>query len=141
MISALLDSSYLKALINAKDNHHKTASDISEKIRACDQLYVPYPVFIDVMNHFDFADNNTQEMIAFIIHDTTVVFNVDKTTYVNALKNYCKSDYDLNFTDYICIEYMKKKKIHNILSFKEEFDKIEEVQRLEKSDFSYQNTY
>ena len=52
-----------------------------------------------------------------------------KQLYVMALNIYASSNID--FEDAICVAYMQKYKIKEILSYDSDFDKVEEIKRLE----------
>jgi len=52
-----------------------------------------------------------------------------KQLYIIALNIYASNNMD--FEDAICVAYMQKYKIKEILSYDSDFDKIEEIERLE----------
>ena len=52
-----------------------------------------------------------------------------KQLYIIALNIYASNNID--FEDAVCVAYMQKYKIKEILSYDSDFDKIEEIKRLE----------
>ncbi|MBZ9570632.1 PIN domain-containing protein [Methanobrevibacter sp. TMH8] len=64
------------------------------------------------------------------IHDNYTVFTENKELYDRSMRTFLKYDATLSLTDSTNVEIMKELKIHEIVSFDSDFDKVNGIMRL-----------
>jgi hypothetical protein len=102
-----LDTAYVQALVNARDQHHSVARGLLERLRAASEVWVTEAVLTEVGNVL--AWSHRAEAAAFIERCYTTanirVVSVDTTLFHRALDLYKhRADKDWGLTD--CLSFV-----------------------------------
>ena len=123
-----LDSSFLIALTNSKDQWHSKALKLKELLS--DNLIITDIVLSETITVVGALGGGkaAKEVFEFILDNCHIEF-LDKKIIKEVFEIYLKYDGTLSFSDAFSVFTMKKKNINEILSFDKDFDKIEGIVR------------
>jgi len=123
-----VDSSFLIALTNSKDQWHTRALELKEHLSN-------KPVITDLVLSETITvvgslggGKAAREVFEFVLDNCSVEF-LDKKSIKEVFKIYLKYDGKLSFADAFSVFTMKKKKINEILSFDRDFDRVDGIIR------------
>lgn len=124
-----VDASYLIALIVEKDQWHSDAVRLLEKLKSEDKI-ITEPMIIESLNLIGSCHGGKVGMMTFkYIKDNFTIFKSD-TLLDESLRYYLKFDGTLSLADCTAIHTMKENNIQEILSFDDDFDKVEGILRI-----------
>ena len=124
-----IDSSYLIALIVEKDQWHDDAIKLLEKIKSEDKI-ITEAMIIESLNLIGSCHGGKVGYLTFkYIKDNFTIFK-SETLLEESLRYYLKFDGTLSLADCTAIHTMKENKIYEILSFDDDFDKVEGIVRV-----------
>ena len=119
-----LDTAYIQALLNARDDYHKQAAALFPRVRSAREVWVTEAVLIEVGNAF--ARSLREEAAGFIGRCYTTanvrVVSVDTTLFTRALELYGqRADKAWSLTDCISFIVMQDQQITDVLTMDEHF--------------------
>lgn len=124
-----IDSSYLIALIVEKDQWHDDAIKLLEKIKSEDKI-ITEAMIIESLNLIGSCHGGKVGYLTFkYIKDNFTIFK-SETLLEESLRYYLKFDGTLSLADCTAIHTMKENNIYEILSFDDDFDKVEGIVRV-----------
>lgn len=124
-----VDSSYLIALIVEKDQWHNDAIKLLEKLKSEDKI-ITEAMIIESLNLIGSCHGGKVGYLAFkYIKDNFTIFKSD-TLIEESLRYYLQFDGTLSLADCTAIHTMKENDIHEILSFDDDFDKVNGIIRI-----------
>lgn len=124
-----VDSSYLIALIVEKDQWHNDAIKLLEKLKSEDKI-ITEAMIIESLNLIGSCHGGRVGYLAFkYIKDNFTIFKSD-TLIEESLRYYLQFDGTLSLADCTAIHTMKENDIHEILSFDDDFDKVNGIIRI-----------
>jgi len=124
-----VDASYLIALIVEKDQWHNDAVNLLEKLKSEDKI-ITEAMIIESLNLIGSCLGGKIGYITFkYIKDNFTIFKSD-TLIEESLRFYLKFDGTLSLADCTAIYTMKENNIHEILSFDDDFDKVDGIIRV-----------
>ncbi len=124
-----VDASYLIALIVEKDQWHDDAVRLLERLKVEEKI-ITEPMIIESLNLIGSCHGGKVGVMTFkYIKDNFTIFKSD-TLLDESLRYYLKFDGTLSLADCTAIHAMKEKGIHEILSFDDDFDKVEGIARV-----------
>ena len=124
-----IDSSYLIALIVEKDQWHDDAIKLLEKIKSEDKI-ITEAMIIESLNLIGSCHGGKVGYLTFkYIKDNFTIFK-SETLLEESLRYYLKFDGTLSLADCTAIHTMKENNIYEILSFDDDFDKVECIVRV-----------
>ena len=125
-----LDTTYIIALINENDIHHKKALKLMEEMDY-EKKMINSVVLVEVLNILD--KRNTQKDIDNIVKK---LYGLDKIHCINSgnIKNSINIlkffNGSINFADCTIIDTMITYRITEIISFDDDFDKVKGIKRI-----------
>ena len=124
-----VDSSYLIALIVEKDQWHDDAVKLLEKLKYKDKI-ITEAMIIESLNLIGSCHGGKVGYLTFkYIKDNFTIFK-SETLLEESLRYYLKFDGTLSLADCTAIHTMKENNIYEILSFDDDFDKVEGIVRV-----------
>ena len=124
-----VDSSYLIALIVEKDQWHDDAVKLLEKLKYEDKI-ITEAMIIESLNLIGSCHGGKVGYLTFkYIKDNFTIFK-SETLLEESLRYYLKFDGTLSLADCTAIHTMKENNIYEILSFDDDFDKVEGIVRV-----------
>ena len=124
-----VDASYIIALIVEKDQWHNDAVRLLEKLKSEDKI-ITEPMIIESLNLIGSCHGGKVGVKVFkYIKDNFTIFKSD-TLLEESLRYYLKFDGTLSLADCTAIHAMKENNIFEILSFDDDFDKVEGIARI-----------
>ena len=124
-----VDASYIIALIVEKDQWHNDAVRLLEKLKSEDKI-ITEPMIIESLNLIGSCHGGKVGVTAFkYIKDNFTIFKSD-TLLEESLRHYLKFDGTLSLADCTAIHTMKENDIVEILSFDDDFDKVDGIVRV-----------
>ena len=119
-----LDTAYIQALLNARDDYHNHAAALFPRVRSAREVWVTEAVLIEVGNAF--ARSLREEAADFIGRCYTTanvrVVSVDTTLFTRALELYAqRADKAWSRTDCISFIVMQDQQITDVLTADEHF--------------------
>ena len=124
-----VDASYLIALIVEKDQWHNDAIKLLDKLKSDDKI-ITEAMIIESLNLIGSCHGGKVGYMAFkYIKDNFTIFKSD-TLLEESLRYYLKFDGTLSLADCTAIHTMKQNNIHEILSFDDDFDKVDGIIRV-----------
>ena len=124
-----VDASYIIALIVEKDQWHDDAVRLLEKLKSEDKI-ITEPMIIESLNLIGSCHEGKVGVIAFkYIKDNFTIFKSD-TLLEESLRYYLKFDGTLSLADCTAIHTMKENNILEIVSFDDDFDKVDGILRV-----------
>lgn len=124
-----VDSSYLIALIVEKDQWHNDAIKLLEKLKSEDKI-ITEAMIIESLNLIGSCHGGKVGYLAFkYIKDNFTIFK-SATLIEESLRYYLQFDGTLSLADCTAIHTMKENDIHEILSFDDDFDKVNGIIRI-----------
>lgn len=126
----VLDYTFLKSLLIQDDPKHDLAERMTLTFDDRTTCYIPYHIFIQVMQLCNNYNNTVKEEIFHTLSNTCRIQNLNFKQLQNNYTKILHSNDILDFNDCLTIEYMKEKSIKALLSFNENFDEIKGINRL-----------
>lgn len=124
-----IDASYIIALIVEKDQWHSDAVKLLEKLKSEDKM-ITEPMIIESLNLIGSCQGGKVGVMAFkYLKDNFTIFKSD-TLLDESLRYYLKFDGTLSLADCTAIHAMKENGIYEILSFDDDFDKVDGIVRV-----------
>ena len=124
-----VDSSYLIALIVEKDQWHNDAVRLLEKLKSEDKI-ITEAIIIESLNLIGSCHGGKVGYMTFkYIKDNFTIFKSD-TLLEESLRYYLKFDGTLSLADCTAIHTLKENNMHEILSFDDDFDKVDGILRI-----------
>ncbi|MCR5026069.1 MAG: type II toxin-antitoxin system VapC family toxin [Methanobrevibacter sp.] len=124
-----VDASYLIALIVEKDQWHNDAVKLLEKLKSEDKI-ITEAMIIESLNLIGSCHGGKVGYMVFkYIKDNFTIFKSD-TLLEESLRYYLQFDGNLSLADCTAIHTMKENNIHEILSFDDDFDKVDGMVRV-----------
>lgn len=124
-----VDSSYIIALIVEKDQWHDDAIRLLEKLKSEDKI-ITESMIIESLNLIGSCHSGKVGYLTFkYIKDNFTIFKSD-TLLEESLRYYLKFDGTLSLADCTAIHTMKENNMHEILSFDDDFDKVDGILRI-----------
>ena len=124
-----VDASYLIALIVEKDQWHNDAIKLLDKLKSDDKI-ITEAMIIESLNLIGSCHGGKVGYMAFkYIKDNFTIFKSD-TLLEESLRYYLKFDGTLSLADCTAIHTMKENNIHEIISFDDDFDKVDGIIRV-----------
>lgn len=116
-----LDSSFLISFFAGKDRHHEKAIKIAEKIENKEKI-ISKLVIAEVITilRLKLKAKQVLEIYSNLPENFTII--EDQKYYNNAMNEFLKYNGNISFFDSMYLYLMKKKGIHEIASFDEDFD-------------------
>lgn len=130
MDKMVLDYTFLKSLLMLDDPKHDLAERMTLTFDDRTTCYIPYHIFIQVMQLWNNYNNTVKEEIFHTLSNTCRIQNLNFKQLQNNYTKILHSNDILDFNDCLTIEYMKEKSIKALLSFNENFDEIKGINRL-----------
>lgn len=133
-MSILLDTSFIFAFFNKKDEHHESADKIMQALRngLFGKLFISDYVFDEFVTlagahlRFDLAEEWGQTLLN---SSSIELLTTDKTEFDEAWKLFIRYK-ELSFTDCTLLAISKHFGIDNIASFDSDFDKTKAIKRI-----------
>jgi len=124
-----VDASYIIALIVEKDQWHNDAIKLLDKLKSEDKL-ITEAMIIESINLIGSCHGGKVGYKTFkYIKDNFTIFKSD-TLLEESLRYYLKFDGTLSLADCTAIHAMKENEIYEILSFDDDFDKVDGIIRV-----------
>ena len=124
-----VDASYIIALIVEKDQWHNDAVRLLEKLKSEDKI-ITEPMIIESLNLIGSCHGGKVGVKVFkYIKDNFTIFK-SNTLLEESLRYYLKFDGTLSLADCTAIHTMKENNIIEILSFDDDFDKVDGILRV-----------
>lgn len=125
-----VDSSYLIALIVEKDQWHEDAVKLLDRLKSEDKI-ITEPMIIESLNLIGSCHGGKVGYMTFkYIKDNFTIFKSD-TLLEESLRYYLQFNGTLSLADCTAIHAMKENNIHEILSFDDDFDKVDGILRIQ----------
>ena len=124
-----VDASYIIALIVEKDQWHADALKLLEKLKSEDKI-ITEALIIESLNLIGRCHGGKVGYLTFkYIKDNFTIFKSD-TLLEESIRYYLMYDGTLSLADCTAIHAMKENGIHEILSFDDDFDKVDGIIRI-----------
>lgn len=124
-----VDASYIIALIIEKDQWHEDAIKLLDKLKSEDKI-ITEAMIIESINLIGSCHGGKVGYMTFkYIKDNFTIFK-SETLLEESLRYYLKFDGTLSLADCTAIHAMKENQIYEILSFDDDFDKVDGIIRL-----------
>ena len=124
-----MDASYIIALIVEKDQWHEDAIKLLPKLKSEDKM-ITEAMIIESLNLIGSCQGGKVGYLTFkYIKDNFTIFKSD-TMLEESLRYYLKYDGKLSLADCTAIHAMKENMIYEILSFDDDFDKVDGIIRV-----------
>ena len=124
-----VDASYLIALIVEKDQWHNDAVKQLEKLKSEDKM-ITEAMIIESLNMIGSCHGGKVGYMTFkYIKDNFTIFKSD-TLLEESLRYYLQFNGTLSLADCTAIHTMKENGIYEILSFDDDFDKVDGIVRV-----------
>lgn len=125
-----VDTSFIIALLNEKDQWHKKAVQLSEVVKN-ETAVISDIVLIESMNSLSYLGGKQGKLVYDIINDSFKIkqFN-SKKLFDLAMNEFVKYDGTIGFTDCTSIVLMDLFNIIEIYSFDSDFDKVNGIIRI-----------
>ena len=124
-----VDASYIIALIVEKDQWHEDAIKLLDKLKSEDKI-ITEAMIIESINLIGSCHGGKVGYKTFkYIKDNFTIFK-SETLLEESLRYYLKFDGSLSLADCTAIHAMKENQIYEILSFDDDFDKVDGILRL-----------
>lgn len=130
MNKIVLDYTILKSLLIPDDPKHELAESMILTLDDRTTCYMPYHIFIQVMQLCNNYNDEIIEEIFYTLANTCRIQNLNFKELQNNYSTILHSTDNMDFNDILTIEYMKEKNIKVIMSFNEKFDKIKSINRV-----------
>lgn len=124
-----VDTSYLLALINPKDKYNKRAIEL-KKILGNEKRVINSSVLLEFTNSLGMYGSNKGNEIIQIIKRTHEIIYLNEEDYESSEYFFINFDGNINFSDCTILKTMENKKIHKIVSFDSDFDKVNGIVRI-----------
>ncbi len=125
-----IDTSYLIAVVNNKDQWYNKAINLSPRIEKSEKI-ISNIIITETLNGLTgLFDGKQIRKLYEILINTHHVYNETKEIYENAIKISEKYDGTIGYSDCTTIAIMNKLKIHEIISFDSDFDNKEKIIRI-----------
>lgn len=125
----LVDSNYIIALVNDKEKNHKRARELSSRVDNEEKI-MPLLMLSEAVTSIG---SRKKGKIAKLIYDTIVdnfeIYYPTTDEIETAMKCVLKYDGSLSLADCLAVHIMKKRAITEIISFDDDFDKVEGIVR------------
>lgn len=124
-----VDASYIIALIVEKDQWHNDAVKLLGKLKSEDKI-ITEAMIIESLNLIGRCHGGKVGYMTFkYIKDNFTIFKSD-TLLEESIRYYLKFDGTLSLADCTAIHAMKENDINEILSFDDDFDKVDGITRV-----------
>ena len=124
-----VDASYIIALIVEKDQWHEDAVKLMEKLKSEEKI-ITETMIIESLNLIGSCQGGKIGYLTFkYIKDNFIIFKSD-TLLEESLRYYLQFDGTLSLADCTAIHTMKENNIYEILSFDDDFDKVNGIVRV-----------
>ena len=124
-----VDASYIIALIIEKDQWHEDAIKLLDKLKSEEKI-ITEAMIIESINLIGSCHGGKVGYMTFkYIKDNFTIFK-SETLREESLRYYLKFDGTLSLADCTAIHAMKENQILEILSFDDDFDKVDGIIRL-----------
>ena len=125
-----IDASFLIGLINSKDQWHSQAHEIEPKIRNNDKI-ISNIILTETLNSISYLGGKIANMMyETILDEFKIEFLNNLEIYNDARVEFLKYDGTIGFSDCTTIVLMKKLGINEIVSFDNDFDKVNNIIRI-----------
>ena len=124
-----VDASYIIALIIEKDQWHEDAIKLLDRLKSEDKI-ITEAMIIESINLIGSCHGGKVGYMTFkYIKDNFTIFK-SETLLEESLRYYLKFDGTLSLADCTAIHTMKENQIYEILSFDDDFDKVDGILRV-----------
>lgn len=124
-----MDASYIIALIIEKDQWHGDAIKLLDKLKSEEKI-ITDAMIIESLNLIGSCHGGKVGYLTFkYIKDNFTIFKSD-TLLEESIRYYLKYDGTLSLADCTAVHAMKENQIHEILSFDDDFDKVDGIYRV-----------
>lgn len=124
-----VDASYIIALIIEKDQWHGDAIKLLDKLKSEEKI-ITDAMIIESLNLIGSCHGGKVGYLTFkYIKDNFTIFKSD-TLLEESIRYYLKYDGTLSLADCTAVHAMKENQIHEILSFDDDFDKVDGIYRV-----------
>ncbi|MBE6502293.1 MAG: type II toxin-antitoxin system VapC family toxin [Methanobrevibacter thaueri] len=124
-----VDASYIIALIIEKDQWHEDAIKLLDRLKSEDKI-ITEAMIIESINLIGSCHGGKVGYMTFkYIKDNFTIFK-SETLLEESLRYYLKFDGTLSLADCTAIHAMKENQIYEILSFDDDFDKVDGILRV-----------
>ncbi|WP_292888605.1 type II toxin-antitoxin system VapC family toxin [Methanobrevibacter sp. UBA212] len=124
-----VDASYIIALIIEKDQWHEDAIKLLGRLKSEEKI-ITEAMIIESINLIGSCHGGKVGYMTFkYIKDNFTIFK-SETLLEESLRYYLKFDGTLSLADCTAIHAMKENQIYEILSFDDDFDKVDGILRL-----------
>ncbi len=124
-----VDASYIIALIIEKDQWHEDAIKLLGRLKSEEKI-ITEAMIIESINLIGSCHGGKVGYMTFkYIKDNFTIFK-SETLLEESLRYYLKFDGTLSLADCTAIHTMKENQIYEILSFDDDFDKVDGILRL-----------
>ena len=120
-----VDTSFLIALLIKTDKFHDEALKISETIN--ERKVINSTVLNETLNAFTGKGGKTGKDLYNLITEMFDIQYLNQADYENAIDIFLQYDSSINYSDCTIISTMIQNKIHHILSFDSDFEKIQGI--------------
>ena len=129
-MSVFLDSGYIIALANKKDNYHGNAARLSELIQSKEfgEIFISDYVFDETMTYL-FAKQNHSKAVEIgkrLLNSEIRLISVSESIFEQAWQLFQERK-NLSFTDCTNIKIMAENSIKNLATFDKEFQQFKEI--------------
>ena len=134
-MSLILDTSFLIALNNAKDENHKSAQSLKIKLKEKEfgQCYISdyiFDEFVTFLRAKSFPENSIKELGDALLADQSIkLLKIDVDIFLKSWEFFKRSN-ELSFTDCSTITLAKDFGIRNVASFDSGFDRFPHIKRI-----------
>lgn len=134
-MSSILDTSFLIALNNAKDENHESAQSLKVRLKEKEfgQCYISdyiFDEFVTFLRAKSFPENSIKEIGDALLADQSIkLLKIDIDTFLKSWEFFKKSS-ELSFTDCSTITLAKEFGIRNVASFDSGFDRFPHLKRI-----------
>ena len=128
-----LDSSFIIGLFNENDDNHDKAVKIMELMPEIvkQKKAINNIVLLEVLNKIqkDYYKTVRKEIINFLL-SMDKIYYVENEDYLNVIKLMEYYKYSINYSDCLILLTMANNNINTIISFDNDFDKIDGIKRI-----------
>lgn len=126
----LVDSSYIIALINNKDQYHKRAVELYDEISEEEKL-IPLLMLSEAITTVNaWKGGEVSKILYEVIRDEFNIYYPNEEDITCSMDCVLKYNRSLSLADCLAVYLMKKANIINIYSFDADFDKVEGIVRV-----------
>ncbi|MEE9151934.1 MAG: PIN domain-containing protein [Thermoplasmata archaeon] len=125
----LVDSSFFIGLVDKKDQWHKKAIRVLEKIN--EEMIVSDLIISESVTSIGNRSGGKagKKLYEFFVDNCQIVY-VDEVLLKEGMNIFLKYDGKLSVADSVSVAIMKKRKISRIASFDSDFDKVRGIKRV-----------